>query len=73
MFNKDVKLLAPKKIKDVMSEAPLIIDGNSNLMEAAHMMVSNAVTRLCVEKDGEVVGVIRQQDLFFEIDKIMRL
>ena len=73
MFNKDVKLLAPKKIKDVMSEAPLVIDGDSNLMEAAHMMVSNAVTRLCVEKDGEVVGVIRQQDLFFEIDKIMRL
>ena len=73
MFNKDVKLLAPKKLKDVMSEAPLVIDGDSNLMEAAHMMVSNAVTRLCVEKDGEVVGVIRQQDLFFEIDKIMRL
>lgn len=72
MFNKDVKLLAPKKLKDVMSEAPLIIDGNSNLMEAAHMMLENGVTRLCVEKGGEVVGVIRQQDLFFEIDKIMR-
>ena len=72
MFNKDVKLLASKKIKDVMSEAPLVIDGDSNLMEAAHMMLENGVTRLCVEKGGEVVGVIRQQDLFFEIDKIMR-
>lgn len=72
MFTKDVKLLASKKIKDVMSEAPLTIDGDSNLMEAAHMILSHGVTRLCVEKDGEVVGVIRKQDLFFEIDRIMR-
>lgn len=72
MFSKDVKLLASKKIKDVMSEAPLVIDGDSNLMEAAYMMLENGTTRLCVEKNGEVVGVIRQQDLFFEIDKIMR-
>ena len=72
MFSKDVKRLASKKIKDVMSEAPLTIDGDSNLMEVAYMMLENGVTRLCVEKDGEVVGVIRKQDLFFEIEKMIR-
>ncbi len=72
MFSKDVKLLASKKIKDFMSEAPLTIDGDSNLMDAAYMMIENGVTRLCVEKDGEVVGVIREQDLFFEIEKMIR-
>jgi predicted transcriptional regulator len=41
-------------------------------MEAAHMMVTNNVRRLVVVSSGEVVGVIREQDLFFEMEKILR-
>ena len=72
MFTREVEELAKKKIKDIMSPAPLTIDGESNLMEAAGMMIENRARRLAVVRSGEVVGVIREQDLFFEMEKILR-
>lgn len=72
MFTREVRQLAPKKIKDIMSPVPPVIDADDNLMEAAHMMVHNQERRLVVMKKGEVVGIIREQDLFFEIEKILR-
>jgi len=72
MFEKEVIGLANKKIKDFMSPAPLTIDANANLMEAAYNMVTNDERRLAVIKSGEIVGVIREQDLFFEIARIMQ-
>jgi len=35
------------------------------------MMTENEVRRLTVVRSGRVVGVIRVQDLFFEIDRIL--
>ncbi len=72
MFTREVKGLARKKVRDIMSPAPLNIDGDANLMEAAGMMVENRVRRLAVVRSGEVAGVIREQDLFFEMEKILR-
>jgi DNA-binding response OmpR family regulator len=72
MFTREIKKLLNKKIKDVMSPAPLTIDGDSNLMEAAYMLVSNKARRLVVVKGGDVMGVIREQDLFFEMERIQR-
>jgi CheY-like chemotaxis protein/CBS-domain-containing membrane protein len=72
MFTREVKELAKKNIKEIMSPPPLTIDCESNLMEAAGMMVENRVRRLAVMKSGELVGVIREQDLFFEMEEILR-
>ena len=72
MFQREVIRLAGKKIKEVMSPAPLTIDAHANLMEAAYTMVYHNKRRLAVMDAGEVVGIIREQDLFFEIDKILR-
>ncbi|UCG08193.1 MAG: CBS domain-containing protein, partial [Desulfobacterales bacterium] len=72
MFEREVMRLATKKIKDVMSPAPLNISANANLMEAAYIMITNNERRLAVIKAGEVVGVIREQELFFEIERILR-
>lgn len=72
MFEREVMRLATKKIKDVMSPAPLTISANANLMEAAYIMITNNERRLAVIKAGEVVGVIREQELFFEIERILR-
>ena len=71
MFTKTVLQIAGKKIREIMSEAPLSIDAGANLMEAAYMMTENEVRRLTVVRSGRVVGVIREQDLFFEIDRIL--
>jgi len=72
MFIKEVKQKSQIRIKDVMSPAPLIIEGTASLMEAAYMMMINNVRRLVVEVAGNVAGVIREQDLFFEMEKILR-
>ncbi|MBF0227075.1 MAG: response regulator [Desulfobacterales bacterium] len=72
LFTIETKKLAKMKVKDVMSDLLLTIDGESNLMEAAHMMVNNNIRRLVVTKGGKTIGVIREQDLFFEMEKIIR-
>ncbi|UCF85884.1 MAG: response regulator [Desulfobacteraceae bacterium] len=72
MFIREVKALAKKKMSEIMSPAPLTIDGESNLLEATYIMVSNNVRRLVVVSKGEVVGVIRELDLFFEMNRILR-
>jgi FixJ family two-component response regulator len=72
MFTREVKALAKRQVKEIMSSAPLTIDGESNLMEAAGKMIENGARRLAVVRSGELVGVIREQDLFFEMEKILR-
>jgi CheY-like chemotaxis protein len=72
MFGKEIKKKAEMKVKDVMSPAPLIINGTASLMEAAYVMLKNHARRLAVVLSGRVVGVIREQDLFFEMEKILR-
>ena len=72
MFIKEVNQKSEIRIKDVMSPAPLTIEGTASLMEAAYMMMKNSARRLVVEVAGKVVGVIREQDLFFEMEKILR-
>ena len=55
-----------------MSPTPPIIDAQANLMEAAYMMVYDRCRRMVVISDGKVVGVIREQDLFFELERVQR-
>jgi CheY-like chemotaxis protein len=71
-FQREVRQLAARKVRDVMSPAPFTIDATANLMEAAFKMIRNAARRMAVLKSGKVIGVIREQDLFFEIEKILR-
>ncbi|NNL76331.1 MAG: response regulator [Desulfobacterales bacterium] len=72
MFQREVIRLAGKKIKDVMSPAPRTIDAGANLMEAAYTMISQNKRRLTIIDSGKVIGIIREQDLFFEIERILR-
>ncbi|MFC1821024.1 response regulator, partial [Thermodesulfobacteriota bacterium] len=72
MYTKEVRDLVNKKVDQVMSPAPLAIDGESNLMEAAYRMATNNVRHLVVVRSGDAVGMIREQDLFFEMERIQR-
>lgn len=72
MFTIEVKKIAAQKVADVMSPAPLTIAADANLMEAAYAMVSNKRRRLAVEQKRRIIGIIREQDLFFEIERILR-
>jgi CheY-like chemotaxis protein len=72
MFSLQIKTLGKKKVKEIMSPAPLTIDANANLMEAAYTMVQSQARRLAVMSKGKVAGIIREQDLFFEMEKILQ-
>lgn len=64
--------LAKKLVREVMNPAPITIDAEATLLEAAHRMLELKVRRLLVQDNGKTVGVIREQDLFFEMAMIIR-
>lgn len=72
MFTWETKELAKRRIKEIMSPAPLTIEAEASLMEAAYLMVTNQERRLAVGRAGKVIGVIREQDLFFEMERTLR-
>jgi predicted transcriptional regulator len=72
MFTNAIQGLIRARVEEIMSQAPLNIEGESNLMEAAYMMITQNVRRLLVVKSGKAVGVLREQDLFFEMERIQR-
>ncbi|MGB5985436.1 MAG: response regulator [Desulfobacterales bacterium] len=71
MFSKTVKESSQVQIKEIMSPTPLTIESEASLMEAAYMMKQHGARRLLVLQAGEAVGIVREQDLFFEIEKIL--
>ncbi|MDD9301756.1 MAG: response regulator [Desulfobacter sp.] len=73
MFSKAVKEMGTKLIRDVMSPSPVSIDSQASLMEAAYLMVSEKHPRLIVEEEGVPVGVLREQDLFFEMETYLKI
>jgi len=72
MFTREVARLRTVRVVDIMSPTPPDIASDASLMEAAYLMVQMAVRRLVVTLHGGIVGIIREQDLFFEIDRILR-
>jgi CBS domain-containing protein len=52
-------------------EAPPMIDENANLMEVAELLFKTQKTRLIVRSGKKVIGILREQDLFFEIVNII--
>jgi len=71
MFTVMARDLANKTVRDLMSEAPPTIEDTANLMEAASRLLALKVRRLLVMKGNKAIGVIREQDLFFEIANIL--
>lgn len=71
LFTTQAKGLVKKKIKEIMSEPPPMIDEESNLMEAAEMLYSKKARRLAVTRARKVVGVVREQEIFFEMARIV--
>jgi len=71
MFSREVSAMANKKIEEIMSEAPMTVALDASLMEVAYLMVTNNQRRLVVMDKQRVAGVVREQDLFFEIKKIL--
>jgi len=72
MFASGIREIRSTPILEIMSPSPGIIDVRASLMEAAYSMVKDNQRRLIVELDGKPVGVVREQDLFFEMEKCLK-
>jgi len=71
MFTRELKHIRDRKVGEIMSPVPLDIPGSANLMEAAYMIINSSLRRLLVSENGKIVGVLREQDLFFEMRRIL--
>lgn len=71
LFTSQAKALINVKIGDIMSKAPPSVDEETNLMEIADLIYSKQIRRVVVTRKGKVIGVVREQELFFEIARIM--
>ncbi len=70
LFTSQARALAKMTVWDVMSEPPPRIEENANLMEIVETMHTTKARRLGVTREGKVIGVVREQELFFEIARI---
>lgn len=72
MFAAGIREIRSRSISEVMSPSPAAVDSSASLMEAAYLMISENQPRLIVEENGRPAGVIREQDLFFEMDNVLK-
>jgi len=71
LFATQVKALANKQVAEVMSDSPPCLDEDTNLMELADFMYTEQVRRVLITRQGKVIGVVREQELFFEMADII--
>lgn len=71
-FSTRLKKLTYITLREIMSPPPPQIDACATLMEATLKMLELKTRRLVVVQNQEVIGIIREQDLFFEMEKILR-
>jgi len=63
--------LASKTVRELMTGETPVIEANANLMEAATRLLDLDLRRLLVTEGQRIVGVIREQDLFFEMANVI--
>jgi len=71
LFTTQARALKEKRVRDLMSDPPVTVDEDANLMEAAYTLYNEKARRLVVTAKGKVAGVIREQDVFFELAQII--
>jgi signal-transduction protein with cAMP-binding, CBS, and nucleotidyltransferase domain len=59
-------------LKKVILASMILLPLVPFVMETAYTMITQNKRRLTIIDSGEVIGIIREQDLFFEIERILR-
>ncbi|SME87894.1 response regulator [Desulfovibrio gilichinskyi] len=71
LFTSRVKEIMNKPVHELMSETLPVISFDANLMDVANNMVTIPARRMVVQKDGRDIGIVREQELFYEIARII--
>lgn len=72
MFTVMAQEVLKRPVRELMSAVPPLIGTEADLMEASSRMLLLRAPRLLVVEAEKPVGVVREQDLFFEIVRILR-
>ena len=59
-------------LKKVILASMILLPLVPFVMETAYTMITQNKRRLTIIDSGDVIGIIREQDLFFEIERILR-
>lgn len=54
-----------------MNPRPPVVSDDANLMQVADLLCTENRRRVAVERDGRIVGVVREQELFHEISRLV--
>ncbi len=71
LFTTQARKLAEKTVREIMNSSFIRVDKNTNLMEVVDLMTQNRVRRVIVMDEDRVLGVVREQELFYELANIM--
>ena len=71
LFNTRVRDLESKCVCDIMNPSPPVVDSEANLMQVADLLCAENRRRVAVSRGGRIVGVVREQELFHEIARLV--
>ncbi|WP_338667826.1 response regulator [Pseudodesulfovibrio methanolicus] len=71
LFSSRVKEIMGNPVRDIMSDTIPVIDADANLMDVANTMITLPARRMLVREGGKDIGIVREQELFYEIAKII--
>lgn len=71
IFNARARDLESKCVRDIMNPRPPVVDSDANLMQVADLLCQENRRRVAVRRDGRIVGVLREQELFHEISRLV--
>ncbi len=71
IFNARARDLESKCVRDIMNPRPPGVDSDANLMQVADLLCQENRRRVAVRRDGRIVGVLREQELFHEISRLV--
>jgi len=71
LFTSRTLAVADTPVGEIMSDSPSRTDENTNLMELADFMATEQQRRVLVTRSDKVIGLVREQELFFGMARIM--
>lgn len=71
LFTSQAKKLGEKSVREIMNTSFIRVDKEASLMEMVDLMTRYKMRRVIVMDDNRVLGVVREQELYYELANII--
>jgi DNA-binding response OmpR family regulator len=69
MFSLRLKSLETMCVREIMNPRPPVVEHDDNLLQAVYLLCEGNRRRVAVKRNGKIIGVVREQELFHEISR----